>query len=166
MILSGHGEPFLEGDNDLTGVFQRQRVCGIMSRKANYLIRYALLEPFCAGMLFVNLLEIYLNTLAMEATTTMISVSELEKLLFSISKHEHQICIRYRTIGQLWHPNFLRILKIEDGKRVLFHDETRKQLVQLHDFYTIAQFELDSRLYPYEPNCHYHIFEEGHHHNQ
>jgi hypothetical protein len=98
----------------------------------------------------------------MEATTTMISVSELKRILFSISLREHQICIRYRTIGQLWHPNFLRILNIEDGKRVLFHDDTRKRFIQLQDFSTIAQFELDGRLYPYEPNYHYQICEEGH----
>jgi hypothetical protein len=96
----------------------------------------------------------------MEATTTLISASDLKKLLLSIQDQEHQICIRYRTIGRLWHPNFLRILKIGEDKSVLFHDETRKRLIQLPDFSHIVQFELDGKVYPYEPNCHYQVAEE------
>lgn len=96
----------------------------------------------------------------MEATTTLISATELKKLLVLIQEHEHRVCIRYRTIGRLWHPNFLRILKIAEDKSVLFHDETRKRVIQLPDFSTIVQFELDGKLHPYEPNCHYQVTEE------
>jgi hypothetical protein len=95
----------------------------------------------------------------MEATTTLISATELKRLLHSIQE-QRQARIRYRTIGRLWHPNFLRIIKIEENKSVLFHDETRKRLIELPDFSTIVQFELDSKLFLYEPNCHYEISEE------
>jgi hypothetical protein len=86
-----------------------------------------------------------------------ISVSDLKKLLLSLAHQENQVCIRYRTIGQLWYPNFMRTIKIVADTRVLFHDETRKRLISLPDFSTIIQFELDGKLYPYEPNCHYQV---------
>jgi len=62
-------------------------------------------------------------------------------------------------MGQLWYPNFMRIIKIEEDKRVLFHDETRKRIISLPDLNTIVQIELDSKFYPFEPNCHYQVSE-------
>jgi hypothetical protein len=95
----------------------------------------------------------------MEATITVIPLSELRRLLFSIAQNEIKLCIRYRTMGQLWYPNFMRIIKIEEDKRVLFHDETRKRIISLPDLSTIVQFELDGKFYPFEPNCHYQVSE-------
>lgn len=97
----------------------------------------------------------------MEATTTSISVNELKKLLVSIQEQEYHICIRYRTLGGLWHPNFMRVLKVEENRSVLFHDVTRKRLIQLPDLSTIVQFEIDGRLHPFEPCMHYGISEEN-----
>lgn len=97
----------------------------------------------------------------MEATTTAISVNELKNLLVSIQEQEHHICIRYRTLGHLWYPNFMRVLKVEENRSVLFHDVTRKRLIQLPDFFTIVQFEIDRRLHRYEPCMHYQISEEN-----
>ena len=96
----------------------------------------------------------------MEETETFIPVNELRRLVLSIIEHRAQVCIRFRTIGQVWHPNFLRILKIEDGKTVLFHDEARRMLISLPDLSTIVQFELNDKLYSYEPNCHYQVSAE------
>ncbi|MEX2235743.1 MAG: hypothetical protein WD824_26530 [Cyclobacteriaceae bacterium] len=93
----------------------------------------------------------------MEATISVISVSDLKRLLLSLTHQENQVCIRYRTIGQLWYPNFMRTIKIVQEKRVLFHDETRKRLISLPDFSIIIQFELDDKFYTYEPNCHYQV---------
>ena len=95
----------------------------------------------------------------MEATITVIPLNELRRLIFSIVQHESKTCIRYRTMGQLWNPNFMRIIKIEEDKRVLFHDESRKRIISLPDLSTIVQFELDSKYYPFEPNCHYQVSE-------
>lgn len=95
----------------------------------------------------------------MEAAATDISVNELKKLVFSIIDNKLQISIRFRTLGQLWYPNFLRIVKIEDGKRILFHDEEREFFISLRDLSAITQFELDGRLDHLEPNLHYQVTE-------
>jgi hypothetical protein len=106
---------------------------------------------------FLSFLSNLPNTLGMEATTSVITVSELKKLLFSIVDNEDSVCIRYRTIGQLWYPNFLRVVKIVADKRVMFYDEIRERLISIPDLSTIIQFELDGRVYHFEPNCHYHV---------
>jgi hypothetical protein len=93
----------------------------------------------------------------MEATTSVISVSDLKKLLFSMAQENYNVCIRYRTLGQLWYPNFLRIIKVVGDKRVMFHDETRKRLISIPDLSNIIQFELDGKIYPFEPNYHYQV---------
>lgn len=95
----------------------------------------------------------------MEAAATDISVNDLKKIVFSIVHNQSQISIRFRTLGQLWYPNFLRIIKIEEGKRVLFHDENRRFFISLRDLSAITQFELDGRLNELEPNFHYQVTE-------
>ena len=92
--------------------------------------------------------------------TTIISLSELKNLLVSIGAHQLQISIRYRTLGQLWYPNFLRVIKMEGDRSVLFHDEIRKKLISLPDLSRIIQFELDGKHYPFEPNYHYEVSDE------
>jgi len=93
----------------------------------------------------------------MEATTTTVPVTELKKLIFSIAKQELPICIRYRSLGQLWYPNFLRVIDVQESKRILFHDQTRNKIVSLPDLSMIIQFELDGRFNSLEPNCHYQV---------
>jgi hypothetical protein len=93
----------------------------------------------------------------MEETKTIVSVNELRRLIISIVEGRFEICIRFRLIGQLWHPNFLRIVKLTEGSGVLFHDETQNKLFSLSDLGKIVQFELDSSLYAFEPNCHYQV---------
>lgn len=97
----------------------------------------------------------------MEATTSLITMSELQKLLSSMVQQQTQVSIRYRTLGQLWYPNFMRVIKLEQGKSVLFHDEIRRKLIALPDLTRIIQFELDGRCYPFEPNCHYQVSDEA-----
>lgn len=92
----------------------------------------------------------------------MISLGELRDLLISIGAHQLQISIRYRTLGQLWYPNFLRVVKLEGERSVLFHDEIRKKLISLTDLSRIIQFELDGKHYPFEPNFHYQVSHEDH----
>ena len=91
----------------------------------------------------------------MEYPKTLVSVNELKRLLYAIVEGELQISIRYRLIGHLWHPNFLKVIKITDGSGVLFHDAVQNKLFALPDLSTIIQFELDCSLYTFEPNFHY-----------
>lgn len=96
----------------------------------------------------------------MEVTTTLVSLSDLKKLLVSIGRDPQPVRIRYRALGQLWHPNFLQVLKVEQGKSVLFHDAIRKKFIALSDLTRIMQFELDRKLHSYEPNFHYQISDD------
>ena len=69
-------------------------------------------------------------------------------------------------MGQLWYPNFLTVLKIEQDKSILFHDQTRKKLIALADLNRIIQFELDGKIYPFEPNSHYQVSDDNYYHDQ
>lgn len=95
----------------------------------------------------------------MEAATTVVSVADLKKIVFSVIEKDLQVSIRFRTLGQLWYPNFLRIIKIDDEKRVLFHDETRQFYISLRDLSAITQFELDTKVDGLEPHYHYQVSE-------
>ena len=102
----------------------------------------------------------------MEATTSLVSVTDLKRLLFSIVHQKLEISIRYRTLGQLWYPNFVRVVRIEQGKSLLFHDERRSKLISLPDLTRIIQFELDGKFYPFEPNSHYQVSDDNYYHDQ
>ncbi len=95
----------------------------------------------------------------METSATKVSVRELKDLLISIELRHNPVYIRFRTIGHLWHPNFLRIVKIERDKPMLFLDETKGMVLSLSDITTIIQFELDRPLHPFEPFFHYQVSE-------
>lgn len=98
----------------------------------------------------------------MEETTTTVSPSELQKLLYTIADRQPDICIRYRSLGHLWYPNFLKVLKIQESGNAVFHDELCNKLISFSDISSIVQFELDSRFLHFEPNCHYQISDENH----
>jgi len=95
----------------------------------------------------------------MEAAETVISVDDLKRIVFSIVEKKLRTSMRFRTVGQMWYPAFLRIMKIEDGKRVLFHDEKRKFFISLRDLSAITHFELDERFDSIEANFHYQVTE-------
>ena len=97
----------------------------------------------------------------MEATTTLVSLTDLRKLLSAIGQRPHAVRIRFRTLGQLWYPNFLRVLKMEQGRRILFHDAIRNEFIVLSDVNRIAQFELDGRQFSYQPQFQYEVSDDG-----
>jgi hypothetical protein len=86
----------------------------------------------------------------------LISVSELKRLLVTITDHKMGVCFRYRLLGEMWYPNFLRILKVTETG-VLLNDEVKNQLISLRDLSQVMQFELDSSLHQYQPHFHYNI---------
>ena len=96
----------------------------------------------------------------MEAATTVTTIQDLNQIIQSIIENNLRVGIRFRTLGQLWYPNFLRVLKMDD-KRVLLFDETRKFSISLRDLSSITQFELDSRLGAFKPNFHYQVTAHG-----
>lgn len=96
----------------------------------------------------------------MEATTTIVTLKDLEKLLFSIAESQNHVCIRYRTLGQLWYPNFLKLLRVQDGAALL-RDDLRNQMINLLHISHIIQFELSERLGEYDAGCHYEVADNG-----
>ena len=93
----------------------------------------------------------------MEDMKMLVSVNELKRLLFTIFEGSQPINIRYRLLGQLWHPNFLRIVKMTNDSGAVFYDSSRNTLLSLADLSAIIQFELDCPLHSFQPNFHYQV---------
>ncbi|MGC1240210.1 MAG: hypothetical protein WA874_01420 [Chryseosolibacter sp.] len=91
----------------------------------------------------------------MEAATT---VRDLKTIICTIIENHPGVGIRFRTLGQLWYPGFLKIVKIDD-KRLQLFDETRKFSISLRDLSAITQFELDANLGPFKPHFQYQVSE-------
>lgn len=87
----------------------------------------------------------------------MVSVTELKILILSIVEKRQPIGIRFRLIGQLWYPNFLRVIRSSNESEILFHDEKINKHMSISDLSNIIQFELDSRFEHYQPNFHYQV---------
>lgn len=95
-------------------------------------------------------------TSRMSKTESEISVHELKRLLFTITDHRLNICIRYRLIGEMWQVNYMRILKVSD-QGLLLSDEVKNKLVALRDYSRIIQFELDTSFHAFQPHFHYNV---------
>lgn len=92
--------------------------------------------------------------------TKLISVLELKRLLVTIVDYSLPICFRFRLLGEMWYPNFMKIVKVtEEG--VLLNDESRNKFLLITDLGHIVQFELDGRIHTFEPNFHYHLSPPG-----
>ena len=85
-----------------------------------------------------------------------ISVLELRKLLVLISENVHTVCFRYRLLGQMWQPNFMRVKDVTDTG-VLLKDEMQNKTVLISDLKWIIQFELDGPIHSFAPNFHYDV---------
>lgn len=59
----------------------------------------------------------------MDNNGNLISVLELRRLLYTIIDNRLTTCFRYRLLGEMWQPNFFRMVEISD-KGVLRNDET------------------------------------------
>lgn len=95
----------------------------------------------------------------MEKTKTLISALELKRLLVEITEKQPGVCLRYRLIGEMWQPNFMRVLKAT-GKGVMLNDEQKNKLIVLPDLNAIVQFEIDVRFQNFQPHFHYNVSPE------
>lgn len=89
-----------------------------------------------------------------EKAKDLVSVLELKQLLVTIVDARLQTCFRYRLLGEMWKPNFVRVLKAVD-KGVLLHDEIKNQLISIPDLQQIVQFEIDQAVHAFRPHFHY-----------
>jgi hypothetical protein len=86
---------------------------------------------------------------------TLVSLLELRRLAIEIKEHNPNICIRYRLLGSMWKPNFVRIINVSES-RMMVNDEIENKLISL-DMGDIMQFELDSKFQNFEPYFHYEV---------
>lgn len=81
---------------------------------------------------------------------------ELKKLLVLLSENVHTVSFRYRVLGQMWHPTFLRVQEVTE-KGVFLRDESENKTIYISDLKWITQFELDGTLHTFAPNFHYDV---------
>ena len=92
----------------------------------------------------------------MNNAKNLIAVSELKRLLFAISDNHLNVCFRYRLIGEMWKPNFFKVIKVTD-ESILLNDEQKNELMSLSDLSLIMQFEIDAPVHHYIPHNHYEL---------
>jgi hypothetical protein len=86
----------------------------------------------------------------------LITTLRLRELLFDVKDKRPDVCFRFRLTGQLWQPNFSRLVKIIEKGTVL-HDETIDEFVFIADLSDIMQFEIDQRYREFQPHFHYDV---------
>jgi hypothetical protein len=92
----------------------------------------------------------------MNTNGNLISILELRRLLYTIVDGRLATCFRYRLLGTMWEPNFLRVVDITDNG-VLLNDEQSNSYKCLTDLSQIMQFEIDVAVHNFLPHNHYEI---------
>jgi hypothetical protein len=85
-----------------------------------------------------------------------LSVLGLRRLLHDILATKPDVCFRYRIIGEMWTPNFKRVLHVSENG-VLLRDEVTSHLTAISDLSNVIQFEIDSPFLDLRPYCHYNV---------
>ena len=92
----------------------------------------------------------------MSETGKLISILELRRLLHTIIDNRLDTCFRYRLLGEMWQPNFLRVYQVTE-KGVLLLEECTNKLRCIDDLSHIMQFEIDAAVHNFAPHNHYSI---------
>jgi hypothetical protein len=90
------------------------------------------------------------------AETAEISVLELKRLLIELRDKRPDICIRFRLLGEMWFPHFMRIVLVT-AKGVVLNNEVSNKLVIINRLSQVIQFELDRRFQNFKPHFHYNL---------
>lgn len=91
---------------------------------------------------------------------TSVTVLELKRLLVELCDNRKDICIRFRLIGEMWKPNFLRIIDFNEQGLIVV-DEATNKLLFLKDLAVVMQFEIDARFQAFEPHFHYNVIPDN-----
>jgi hypothetical protein len=94
------------------------------------------------------------NECGVNPIKTLVSTPELKRLLVELREKRSDIHIRFRLIGQMWKPNFLKILNIND-KGIILLDEIDNTLIFVTDLSRVMQFEIDATFQGFQPHHHY-----------
>lgn len=85
-----------------------------------------------------------------------IEIQELKQHLCSIVEERLPVCFRYRIVGEMWQPTFMRVLRVDD-EGLLLNDETRNKIISIKDLSNIIQFEFDAPVLKFQPHFHYEL---------
>ena len=85
-----------------------------------------------------------------------VSVLELKRLLIDLRDKRPDICVRFRLLGEMWFPHFMRIIIVTE-RGVLLNNEVSDQLVRVYDLGNVMQFEIDHTFQNFKPHFHYSI---------
>lgn len=91
-----------------------------------------------------------------KTTNTLISVTELKQMLVVIVDHQLSVCFRFRILGEMWHPTFMRVIRVTD-RGVLLNDDVNNKMHHIVDLSHVVQFEIDQRLHNFHPHFHYEL---------
>ena len=94
----------------------------------------------------------------MKAVMTVIRFQDLHSIFHSIIERHSHVGIRFRTSGELWYPDFLRVIKLQ-GRSIQLFDDTRELLISLRDLSAITALELNAQVDGWQPNTQYFVFE-------
>lgn len=83
-----------------------------------------------------------------------ISAVELRRLLHELKSAASPIHIRFRLLGQMWHPHFCKIFLVTENGLVLI-DQVRHKTEIIPNLNDIVQVELETRYQIYQPHHHY-----------
>lgn len=89
------------------------------------------------------------------AKKTLLSATELKRIIIDIKEHGPDTCIRFRLIGEMWQVNMMRIITVTEN-RVLIHDGIANRLLSI-DLNNVMQFEIDTRFQDIQPHYHYEV---------
>jgi hypothetical protein len=92
----------------------------------------------------------------LSGTRSQISVLELKRLLIEINEYRPDICVRYRLLGEMWSPNFMKVMMVTE-RGIVMSDEPSNRLISLSDLGMVMQFELDNRFRDFQPHFHYEV---------
>jgi hypothetical protein len=93
---------------------------------------------------------------AVKNIKTSVSILELRILLIELNDKRKDICIRFRFIGEMWQPNFCRIIDFTESGLVI-NDPATNKLVFVKNLSSIMQFEIDMPFQSFEPHFHYDV---------
>ena len=75
--------------------------------------------------------------------------------MVDLTEKRPDICIRFRVLGELWHAQFMRVMRVTD-KGVLLFDDTLG-LVSVSDLNFVMQFEIEKPFQGFQPHYHYEV---------
>lgn len=76
-------------------------------------------------------------------------------MLESLVEERPDISVRFRLLGEMWIPGFVKPVKLTPKGAILYDD--RSGLVSISDLSFVMQFEVDRRFQRFQPFYHYEV---------